>query len=101
MQHLANHVKSHFRSIVQSVKLHLVFEALCDVDDDPILRNVAHRYRFISVLGKGGFGIVYKGIWTRRKRFCAIKIEQRQKRKLKKEYQIAAKLQHPNIIEVF
>ncbi|AFN75506.1 serine/threonine protein kinase with PASTA sensor(s) [Melioribacter roseus P3M-2] len=66
------------------------------------------NYRIVSVLGKGGMGIVYKAYDTKLDRFVAIKMlnsdmYDRLKfiERFKREAKNQAKLSHPNIVTVY
>ncbi len=62
------------------------------------------KYKIIKRLGSGGFGSVYLGIDTWVKRKVAIKVPHNQSdplEKLLKEARIQAKLQHPNIVQLY
>jgi len=71
-----------------------------------IPKTVAH-YRILDKLGAGGMGEVYLAEDTRLKRRIAIKFlfpesvaDERAKKRLKREAQAAAKLDHPNICAI-
>lgn len=84
---------------VESKNLKLIFEALCDVSENDDLKEIGSDYRIISKLGRGGFGVVYKGICTKDHTFCAIKTDKDLKRsKLHQEYIMVKSLQHENVI---
>jgi serine/threonine protein kinase/formylglycine-generating enzyme required for sulfatase activity len=59
------------------------------------------RYRIIGRLGKGGFGVVYKGYDDGLQREVAIKVQHRHIEAYLAEGQILAKLDHPHIVPVF
>ena len=62
------------------------------------------KYKIVKRLGSGGFGSVYLGIDTWVKRKVAIKVPHNQSdplEKLLKEARIQAKLQHPNIVQLY
>ena len=72
-----------------------------------IAESIAH-YRIIKKLGAGGMGEVYLALDTKLDRKVAIKVlqsdslaEENLKRRLLKEAQAAAKLDHPNICAVY
>jgi serine/threonine-protein kinase len=65
-------------------------------------------YRFLSELGRGGMGIVYKALDEKKKRYVAIKVlppdflsDRRKAQYLDHEFKIALELDHPNIIRFF
>lgn len=66
------------------------------------------NYRIVSVLGKGGMGIVYKAYDTKLDRYVAIKMlnadtydHARFVERFKREAKNQAKLSHPNIVTVY
>ncbi|MCX7875390.1 MAG: protein kinase [Melioribacteraceae bacterium] len=66
------------------------------------------NYRIVSVLGKGGMGIVYKAYDTKLDRYVAIKLlnsnvvdKDRFVERFKREAKNHAKLSHPNIVTVY
>ncbi|MEG8947464.1 protein kinase domain-containing protein [Rosettibacter firmus] len=66
------------------------------------------NYRIVSVLGKGGMGIVYKAYDTKLDRYVAIKMlnadtfdKARFVERFKREAKNQAKLSHPNIVTVY
>jgi len=72
-----------------------------------IAESIAH-YRIIKKLGAGGMGEVYLALDTKLDRKVAIKVlqpdslaEEHLKKRLLKEAQAAAKLDHPNICAVY
>ena len=72
-----------------------------------IAESIAH-YRIIKKLGAGGMGEVYLALDTKLNRKVAIKVlkpdslaEENLKRRLLREAQAAAKLDHPNICAVY
>ena len=73
-----------------------------------LIGKLIENYRIVSVLGKGGMGIVYKAYDTKLDRYVAIKLlnPQIQNRDLfverfKREAKNQAKLTHPNIVGVY
>ncbi len=88
-------------------------EAMQTVDGDssssavsPELRTLG-RFEIQSVLGRGGFGVVYRAVDTHMKREVALKVprfaadEERKLARFLAKAQTAAKLRHPNIVPVF
>src|ERR1700694_4809882 len=72
-----------------------------------IAESIAH-YRIIRKLGAGGMGDVYLALDTKLNRKVAIKVlrpdslvEEHLKKRLLREAQAAAKLDHPNICAVY
>lgn len=66
------------------------------------------RYRILEQLGSGGMSVVYKGFDTALDREVAVKVlhphlagKEDSRRRLAREAKAVAKLQHPNILEVF
>lgn len=66
------------------------------------------RYRILEQLGSGGMSVVYKGLDTALDREVAVKVlhphlagKEDSRRRLAREAKAVAKLQHPNILEVF
>ncbi len=63
------------------------------------------KYRIVEKIGAGGFGEVFKGFDPMLNRFVAIKTclsdEDELRRRFLREAEIAARLQHPNIVTVF
>ena len=67
--------------------------------------SFAGRYELQSLLGQGGFGVVYKALDTKLKRTVAIKVllraEGRSLQRFAMEIRATAALEHPNLITVF
>lgn len=74
-----------------------------------LIGKVIDNYRVVSVLGKGGMGIVYKAYDTKLDRYIAIKMlnstgsgdQDRFIERFKREAKNQAKLSHPNIVAVY
>ncbi|KAF0152864.1 MAG: serine/threonine protein kinase with PASTA sensor(s) [Ignavibacteria bacterium] len=73
-----------------------------------LIGKVIDNFRVVSVLGKGGMGIVYKAYDTRLDRYVAIKLlsssvidKDRFVERFKREAKNQAKLTHPNIVAVY
>lgn len=84
---------------IDSRDLDLVFEAFCDLSQDHRLYEVEDRYRLISILGRGGYGLVYKGLNMNSEDFCAVKTEvRRTQNDLQLEYSMLCNAKHANVI---
>jgi len=66
------------------------------------------RYRILEQVGSGGMSVVYRGLDTALEREVAVKVlhphlarKEDSRRRLTREAKAVAKLQHPNILEVF
>lgn len=75
---------------------------------DQLLNQVIENYKFVSVLGKGGMGIVYKAYDLKLDRYVAIKIlsahivhNPKYIERFKREAKNQAQLTHPNIVTVY
>lgn len=73
-----------------------------------LIGKLIDNYRIVSVLGKGGMGIVYKAYDTKLDRYVAIKMLNAQSydrerfiERFKREAKNQAKLSHPNIVTVY
>ena len=73
-----------------------------------LIGKMIENYRIVSVLGKGGMGIVYKAFDTKLDRYVAIKMlnsqvldKERFIERFKREAKNHAKLSHPNIVTVY
>ena len=78
------------------------------VSEDPLVGQSLGSYRVLSVLGKGGMGVVYKAEDTRLHRFIALKLlpdhvacDQRALTRFWHEAQAASVLNHPNICTIY
>lgn len=65
-------------------------------------------FEILGELGRGGMGIVYKARWRREERIVALKVIRQDRlqhpdavRRFRREAQAAARLHHPNIVQVF
>jgi serine/threonine protein kinase len=65
-------------------------------------------YRILSVLGRGGMGIVYKAIQEKANRLVALKMilagahaDQHDQTRFRVEAEAAARLSHPNIVQLY
>lgn len=72
-----------------------------------LIGKIVENYRIVSVLGKGGMGIVYKAYDTKLDRHVAIKMlspqvvdKERFIERFKREAKNQARLSHPNIVTV-
>jgi serine/threonine-protein kinase len=68
---------------------------------------VAARYQIVGPLGRGGMGVIYRGVELGGGREVAIKtaigagvVDDEQARRLEREAQAASFVQHPNVVEV-
>ena len=75
---------------------------------EDLIGKMIDNYRVVSVLGKGGMGIVYKAYDTKLDRYVAIKMlnsqshdKERFIERFKREAKNQAKLSHPNIVAVY
>ncbi len=73
-----------------------------------LIGKVIDNYKIVSVLGKGGMGIIYKAYDTKLDRYVAIKMlnsqvndKERFIERFKREAKNQAKLSHPNIVTVY
>ena len=84
-------------------------DPIATVNADELLGKVLDgRYRIDSVLGYGGFGMVFRGVQTSIQRPIAIKtlrphlaMEPTFFERFKREAETASRLRHPNIITIF
>jgi serine/threonine-protein kinase len=75
---------------------------------DELLGKTVDNYKFESILGKGGMGIVYKAYDIKLERYVAIKLLNSQQfqreesiARFEREAKNQAKLSHPNIVAVY
>src|SRR5688572_8375925 len=73
--------------------------------DPNVGTKVADRYELISLLGKGGMGVVYRSVHIATGRPVAVKLLSRDAdeaagRRFMREARIAAKVSHPNLVDV-
>ncbi len=75
---------------------------------EDLIGKIIENYRIVSVLGRGGMGIVYKAYDTKLDRYVAIKMlnsqslsKERFIERFKREAKNQAKLSHPNIVTVY
>lgn len=74
-----------------------------------LIGKIIDNYKIVSVLGRGGMGIVYKAYDTKLDRYIAIKMlnpssgsdHERFIERFKREAKNQAKLSHPNIVAVY
>jgi len=73
--------------------------------DDPTLTN---RYQHRALIARGGMGSVYRAYDTRLRRWVAVKVmhpnlsaQSQFRRRFLREAQLAAMLQHPNIVTIY
>ncbi|WP_020474713.1 serine/threonine-protein kinase [Zavarzinella formosa] len=78
-----------------------------DQDGEPI-REVIPGYHVLGVLGKGGMGVVYKARQLKVDRLVAMKVMRRKddddtagRERFDTEAQAVARMQHPNIVQVY
>ncbi len=75
---------------------------------EDLIGKKLENYKIVSVLGRGGMGIVYKAYDTKLERYVAIKMlssqlfsKERFVERFKREARNQAKLSHPNIVTVY
>src|SRR5262245_28430233 len=73
--------------------------------DPQIGTKVAERYELQQLIGKGGMGVVYRGVHIATGRRVAVKLLSRDAddaaaRRFLREARIAAKVSHPNLVDV-
>jgi serine/threonine protein kinase len=66
------------------------------------------QWEILSVLGRGGVGVVYRGRHRETRQLAAVKllgpapvVEPRAARRLAREYEVLRSLEHPNVVRVF
>lgn len=74
--------------------------------NDPLINRTVEGYHFVKRLGEGTYGVVYLARHPRIKdRLVAIKYiklgDPQQIKKVEREVDILAKLQHPNVIDIY
>ena len=112
---LGDDLKLHFE-VHRAVRDNLVLETRrmpesgAVVDPDPWAAggNAPADYEIVGELGRGGMGIVYKARHRRLKRFIALKTfhpgrlpSRRELARFGAEARAVARLQHPNIVQIF
>jgi eukaryotic-like serine/threonine-protein kinase len=84
--------------------------ALALGDDDPAEAVSAHLddYELLEELGRGGMGVVFKALQKGLKRLVAVKMlrtgdasDEEERKRFENEAQSVARLQHPNIVQVY
>lgn len=75
---------------------------------EELIGKKLENYKIISILGKGGMGVVYKAYDTKLERYVAVKMlssqffaKERFVERFKREAKNQAKLSHPNIVTVY
>jgi serine/threonine protein kinase len=84
-------------------------EIVLRVEKDPLIgKKLAGRYEIVSVLGRGGMGVVYKAHQTDVDRFVAIKTLHISKiadshviQKFRSEAQAVSRVRHPNTVTLY
>ncbi|MBK8169792.1 MAG: protein kinase [Sandaracinaceae bacterium] len=87
----------------------VVVEVRTNVQADPLIGNViAERYKILSLIGRGGMGVVYKAEHVRIGKLLAIKLlagelarDKDTVKRFKREAEMASKLSHPNTVQIF
>lgn len=75
---------------------------------DLIGQVLEDRYRILRLIGRGGMGAVYEAEAVRLGRRCAVKVllpeftgSDAAVQRFRREAQVAAKIKHPNVVEIF
>ncbi len=83
-------------------------EELVTIADPLIGATVADRYRILSMIGRGGMGVVYKVEHAKIGKIMALKLltgelarDRDTVRRFKREALLVSKLSHPNTVQVF
>ena len=84
-------------------------ETAAPVVADPLIgRVIAERYRIVSLLGRGGMGVVYEVEHVHIGKFMAMKLlsgelarDPTTLRRFRREAEAASRLSHPNTVQVF
>lgn len=77
-----------------------VFEAFCDASHDHYLKQVENSYRLVNLLGKGGYGFVFKCMSVTDQCFYAVKTNRDpEDEELITEFNILNDLNHKNVIK--
>lgn len=77
-----------------------IFEAFCDASHDHYLKQVENSYRLVSLLGKGGYGFVFKCMSVTDQCFYAVKTNcDPDDEELITEFNILNHLNHKNVIK--
>lgn len=86
----------------------LDLESIYKSELDPLRDKIKEKYDVVGFLGKGGFSTVFKLKDKTLDRFCALKIlskdllvEKEMVERFKMEARLYAKLEHPNIVQVY
>jgi serine/threonine-protein kinase len=76
--------------------------------EEPAVSRIDYRYEIVEKLGSGGMGSVFKCFDSVLKRHVAVKLlhpqllhDERAVKRLQREAEAAAKLSHPNVVQIF